>query len=504
MALTTYTFSSDYQDELLATMVRNPELFTGLTGVIQYSYFTGTHSQVVCKLLLEFYKEQMVFPSFAQLGALIQDDARKSGNLELATERVAYVQKLSEVEVRAAEFNRDKVVQFAVTRACTNVLITGAKAIQENKDLMTLGLPTLFQEALNVGRDLNDEGYEAYEDVNKVLDKVLDANYGIYTGFDILDEKVWKRGWGPGWLVVPVAPPKRFKTAFCLNLALNMVGPQCGYDVLYYACEISSELALLRAYQRLANQTQDDLRENPDSFFKALGEGLSLNMRGKLHVKHYPSKTATISTIRAHALQIIQTRGYKPKAIIIDYAETVKPEGSKDEPEYRQQSGIYTAARALGDELGCAIIMPDRCNRETVDMAVPSLTSFQGAFEKAGIVDVAIGLCSTPEEAKANKIRYFIFANRHGEEGVHIRGKVDPERMILTMDEVLSRQDTANLEEKAARMREEKRNGKKRGGRSKDQALIDPRARDDDAQNSDSHFNGSPRASRGGGPKFEV
>jgi hypothetical protein len=78
--------------------------------------------------------------------------------------------------------------------------------------------------------------------------------------------------------------------------------------------------------------------------------------------------------------------------------------------------------------------MPDRCNRETVGKAVPNMSSFQGAFEKAGAVDVAIGLCATEAEHLQGRMRYFVFLNRHGPQLLHFEGRVDAECMRMTID----------------------------------------------------------------------
>jgi hypothetical protein len=94
--------------------------------------------------------------------------------------------------------------------------------------------------------------------------------------------------------------------------------------------------------------------------------------------------------------------------------------------EHRAQSEVYIEARALGAEMNCPVIMPDRCNRETVEKTVPNMASFQGAFEKAGIVDLGIGLCGSEKEYQEHIIRFFIFLNRHGEASQHFRSTVDP------------------------------------------------------------------------------
>ena len=83
-------------------------------------------------------------------------------------------------------------------------------------------------------------------------------------------------------------------------------------------------------------------------------------------------------------------------------------------------------------------VMPDRCNRETVGQRVPNMHSFQGAFEKAGIVDVALGLCATEEEFIANILRAFVFLNRHGPAFQHIRGRVRPEHFTIDLEDKIA------------------------------------------------------------------
>jgi replicative DNA helicase len=481
MALNSYNFSTDFQDELLVCMIRHPEMFMGLSEVIDYGYFTGTNSQTACKLMQDFYKKHNVYPNFAQLATLIIQTTRQTGENEKAVEATAYVQKLSEVEIRAKEFYRDQAVNFAKQRALILAATDVAKLIQEGKEPGG-EIIKKFQDALAIGQNLLDQGYLIKHDYNDIIDKLSDITYGTFTGYELFDGKLWKRGWGPGWLVVPLAPPKRYKTAFCLNLAMNMVGPKCGYDVLYYACEISAELAALRTFQNLLGATTDEFHADPEKFRTRLFEGLKLKMHGNLLIKHFPAKTATIADIRAHAIAAIQTFGLKPKAIFIDYAETVKASSTKDTPEYRQQSDIYTQARALGDELGVVIIMPDRCNREAVNQATPQMDSFQGAFEKAGIVDVSIGLCATDEEYDKGDLRFFIVLNRHGEGGGHIRGKVDRQRMRITVDEELKNYEIAEVEAQIQEQRDKKfskRGGRGPKGKSRE---TDPRLEEESAK----------------------
>jgi len=79
------------------------------------------------------------------------------------------------------------------------------------------------------------------------------------------------------------------------------------------------------------------------------------------------------------------------------------------------------------------------------------MTAFQGAFEKAGIVDVALGLCATDEERLANTLRVFTILNRHGPQFQHIRGRVDPARYKIELLELIPYRPSAEKGSEAGR-----------------------------------------------------
>jgi hypothetical protein len=321
-------------------------------------------------------------------------------------------------------------------------------------------------------------GTDAKEDADAVLDKILNPNYGVSTGYDLLDTHFLTRGMGKGWLIVPLAPPKGYKTTLCLNLALNIAGPLCnGEHVVYYACEINEELALGRIYCALTQSTLDQGIADPTTFRERVHAELEVGLNGKLIVKHFPAKAAKMSDIRAHLRALVAAKGFTPRVVVLDYAETILAEES-DDPEYRQSASIYTGARALADEFGCTVIMPDRCNRETVEQAVPSMTSFQGSFEKGGIVDAAFGLCATPDEYRRNIIRLFVFLYRYGPAGLHFKGRVDPEKYTMTFDEKLEWNDLMALNHEMAQVRAERRGnvGQRNRARNNRAAADNPEA----------------------------
>lgn len=429
-----YRFNNDYQDLALATLIRHQDKLAHVIPCLKATYFGGVEATLAAREALAYYESAGRLPTFPVLEQLVADSDRKLDTESSDTESVgAYVHRLSEVDTADWEHVANTVVEFAREQALLGAVRKCIDLLKEGKEPPG-GYGQMFDEARAVGQNLNDLGLILHQDGAATVDKVTSEEYGISTGYNLLDQ-IWKMGWKPGWLVVPLAPPKHYKSTFCINLALNMVSPALGYDVIYYACEISQELSVMRALCNLGHVDMDVAFESPEGFKEHVQKAVDENVAGHLLFKSFASKSATINDLRAHTRTAIKQLGIKPRMIVIDYAETVMPAARGErESDYRLQANIYTDARAMAQEFGVVVVMPDRCNRETVGQKVPNMHSFQGAFEKAGIVDVAIGLCATEEEYITNVLRLFVFLNRHGPAFQQIRGRVKPEHYRIELE----------------------------------------------------------------------
>jgi replicative DNA helicase len=427
----TFDFGDSFQDLILACLLKHPKKFFSYGRILDARQFVGVQATITARAALKYFEEHSRFPTWRALEELVSDEARR---LETSSVKDAqeYVQKISAINTGDADYVAKKVVDFARERSVLAAVRKTIELIQSNK-LPEGGVVKMFEDALGIGQNLDELGYIFHEDAENVIDTITQRQYGIHTGFPLLD-RIWRNGWGPGWLIALLAPPKRWKTMTSIQLALNMIGPSIGKNVFYYPCEISQELALVRALLNLTGLPQEYLYEAPEKFKEAVKLRMPEHVHGHLLWKSFPSGMASIQDIKLHAKTAVQQLEIKPDAIFIDYAENIRST-SKSDRDYRQQADIYTEARALGHEFSCPIIMPDRCNAETVNAAVPNMKSFQGAFQKAGIVDVGIGLCATDEEYLQNVVRFFVFLNRHGKAYQHLRGKVEPELMRIFLDE---------------------------------------------------------------------
>lgn len=433
MAWEQYNFTNEFQDAILACMISYPDEFWSFGDIMRPQYFNGVDAAEVAFALKDYVEEFSKYPNFSTLMNWVYQKFERS-NADKANQLVDYVMKLSELDTSDWQGIRKLMIKFAKERSLFAALRKIHAASMEGKS-KEIDPVKEVEEALIVGEDVRKLGVSLTADWEHVIDEATKVSYGVSTGYNPFDV-IWKTGWAPGWLIVPLAPPKSYKTTFCINLALNIAGSKVGEDVLYYACEIDEKLAMLRALFNLSGVKANGVFEEGVEKFKLKAKaGIESRITGNLWFKSFPSKTASIFDIEQHAKYLCQQKGLKPKAIIVDYAETIRPTlVGKNISDARQQADIYTAARAMGSKLGACVIMPDRCNKETVGRTVPSMTSFQGSFEKAGVVDAAIGICFTEQERLQNRVRYFIFLNRHGRQLVQFEGKVDPELMRMSVD----------------------------------------------------------------------
>lgn len=479
MALEKYNFSNDYQDLIIACLVNEPRHFRTAMHLVQPEFFDGRAAFDTVYELKNFWDTWGQIPGFTVLANEAHTRFARE-NPDHAKALFDYVGNLKEIDTRAWESVRKNMLKFAKERA-VHVAIKKLIVAAETGKAVTEDPVKLVEDAVRIADDADDMGIEIHEDIDYVIDHLQDQTVGVRTGYPLLD-RPWLFGWQPGWLIVPLAPPKRYKTTFCINLALNIAGEGFGRaaDVIYYACEIDQIHAMKRALINITGMSESQMYNAFGKFRNEARRSVDELVIGRVLFKSFPSKSATLSEIHRHAKDCISILGMRPKAIVIDYAETVRPTMvDKNTPEYRRSAEVYTEARAIGQNLACVVIMPDRCKAEVVERAVPNLNAFQGSFEKAGIVDAAIGLCATDEEKAIGKMRYFVFINRHGPEYGYYEGTVKPDIALMTIDHEIEfkpeEEETGDDQPTGGRVKRKKR---RPGTNPK------PRTRDSDVVNS--------------------
>jgi hypothetical protein len=105
---------------------------------------------------------------------------------------------------------------------------------------------------------------------------------------------------------------------FLVNAACALVAQ--GLNVLYVTLEMADYKIGLRADSWFSGMAIDDVSKDREKVRSAITE----QAKGRLIIKEWPTKRATVDTIRSHCQRLIQTKDFKPDAIIVDYPGPLK------------------------------------------------------------------------------------------------------------------------------------------------------------------------------------
>ena len=141
------------------------------------------------------------------------------------------------------------------------------------------------------------------------------------------------------------------------------------------------------------------------------------DLPGKLIVKEYPTRSATIQTIKNH-VEKMKNQEFIPDMIIVDYADLIKPEGSSKEEKRHQLEAIYEELRGISQEVGCPIWTASQTNRSGLNAEVITLESISEAFNKCFVADFIFSVSRTVEDKNTNSGRIYVAKNRNGPDGM--------------------------------------------------------------------------------------
>jgi hypothetical protein len=152
MILEAYNFSDDFQDAILACLIRHPDKFWRFGEIIKPEYFNGPSAVEVVFRLKDHVAKYGTYPNFTTLGNFVFVKTERK-NPERAKELIEYVVKLSQVDCADVDTILDLSLKFAKERAIFDALRKIHLAQQEGKQ-DTVEPVEVMEEALRVGEDV--------------------------------------------------------------------------------------------------------------------------------------------------------------------------------------------------------------------------------------------------------------------------------------------------------------------------------------------------------------
>lgn len=265
--------------------------------------------------------------------------------------------------------------------------------------------------------------------VDKVLDIILeknnivfDDNIGIglfdiekyfkkdedikFSGYRFLD-KAMGGGWKGKTLTCLIAPPKRGKTLWLCNLAVNMI--KSGYNVLYVTFEMSDvdilyriasnifEIPISKFYQGI------DINELKNKF-KSLKK-LKIKF-GNLIIKEFPTSSIGANDLELYIRNLINYRNITLDLVVIDYINIMKNyRNPSNDNTYLKIKQISEDLRAISQRLSVPIVTASQTIRNSYnssDIDMEDISESSGLLHTA---DNVFAIIQT-DDHRSNNIYY--------------------------------------------------------------------------------------------------
>ena len=399
--LTFSKFGKSFQESLVQLIVEQRVFADQIEEVLDIEFIEFKYLRALIRKIFEYKQKYKTHPSYQNLVTIFKTEFEEE-NAILKNQIKDYIIRINKSEVDGEEYIKDTALDFCRKQKLKEAMVKSIGLLQQSS---FDEISSVINNALRLGSD-NEQGYEWIADFEERF-KVRARN-PISTGWDEMD-KISKQGLGKGELGVVIAPTGAGKSMVLTHLGAQAL--QAGHNVVHYTLELLDTVVAGRYDSCITGIELNDLLDKKDEIYEQIKD-----IDGKLVVKEYPTKTASVKTLRNH-LEKIRKRGGEIDMIIVDYADLLKPTSNYREKRTELES-IYEELRSLAYEFSCPVWTASQTNRSGLDAEVITMNSISEAFSKCFVADFIFSVSRTIMDKAKNGGRVFIAKNRNGPDGI--------------------------------------------------------------------------------------
>jgi replicative DNA helicase len=395
-----------FQIKVVASLLTDKVFLLSVRDVVVPELFDSQAQQWIVENALKYFDK---YHTYVTLDVL-QVEVKKVQNEVL---RTSIVEQLREAYKASMEDN--KYVQEEFSAFCKNQELKAA--LMSSVDMLAAGdydsIRSTIERALKAGMDKNI-GHEYLKDVESRYRE--DYRPTIPTPWPEINN-LTQGGFGPGDLAIVFGNPGGGKSWMMVALAGHAV--QLGYNVIYYTLELGEQYVGKRFDCYFTGYDIDQVNSH-----RAEVEETIKKLPGKLIVKEYPPKSASVTTIKSHIQKATDT-GTKPDFIVIDYVDYLKPPSRKYAEKKDEIDDVYVATKGLAKELQIPIATPSQVNRAGSKDDVIEGDKAAGSYDKIMVADFCLSLSRKKEDKVEGTGRVHVMKNRYGMDGMTYNAAVN-------------------------------------------------------------------------------
>lgn len=422
-----YSFSENIQRGLLYLAKSDKEFLVQCVPLIQSSYFEYPQHQRVWSVLNSYFSQYGTLPTDEAILEGVREEKSKNELMSDYREEMETINSLDEKSLDNAEYYLDKVEEFAKEQSLKEAILESVDFIKKKQFTK---VEESIKGALTVSRHV-DLGADYFEGITSRWDKNKDAKLvpKYRTPFPAINSSL-EGGLCGKELAMVVAPPGVGKSLFLANQAVQACYD--GHNVLYISLEMSEDRVAQRLDSIFTRIKQKELPNRVGDIESRITEIGSQTKLGRLRIKEFPTKRASVTQIRAFINQLQSHEDFHPNVVIIDYLELMSSDTKS--PEYQNQERQAQELRGLAIELDALVWTATQTNREGKRVKIITDAELADSYGKTRVCDLVFSVNQTEEEFDEGLARLFIIKSRNGKARFLIPAKINYQTLVLTED----------------------------------------------------------------------
>ena len=420
-------YGKPFQVKVLGSLLTDKAFLLNVRDTIQEDYFDADAHKWILKQIIQYFDKYHTVITMDVLNielVKIENEVLKTAIKEEL--RNSYQASQQDLEYVQEEF----------TTFCKNQKLK--QALMDSADLLNAGdydaIRGMIETALKAGMDKNI-GHEYLKDIESRYRE----NYRptIPTPWRVLNEG-FQGGFGPGDLGIIFGNPGGGKSWMMVAMAAHAV--QQGFNVIYYTLELGEDYVGKRFDCYFTGYSIDEVNKHRDKV-----EEIVTKLPGKLIVKEYAPKAATVTTVKSH-IQKCEDMDFKADLVIIDYVDYLRAPSKKFTERKDEIDDVFVAVKGLAKELKIPILTPSQVNRMGAKDQVIEGDKAAGSYDKLMVADVAISLSRQKEDKVNGTGRVHIMKNRYGMDGMTYNALVDTNNGHIDISDDIMLQELAPVQ----------------------------------------------------------
>jgi len=399
MSETLTQFGTSFQAKIIASLLRDIKFIQTISDILNPLMFDSDSNKWLVKTIRDYYYEYKKQPTLEVIKYKVDE-------IDNDVLKVGVVDKLREVwqnlEATDLEFVQTQTLDFCKNQTLKSAILESVELL-ENKNYD--GIKSIIDEAMKAGTT-RDLGHDYLMSLEERLTE--SSRTTTKTPWDIVNE-IMDGGLGVGELGVIVAPAGIGKswTLQCLGAGALREGK----TVVHYTLELNENYVGLRYDSIFSGVTTANIKYYKEDVRNKLDK-----LPGKLIIKYFPTKSASVQTLGAHLKQL-ELSGVKPDVVLVDYADILKLTGNFREKRHAI-GNTYEDLRGLAGELEVPIWTASQANRSALEEDVIGADKVAEDYSKVMTSDFVMSMSRKVEDKIANTGRFHIIKNRFGIDGV--------------------------------------------------------------------------------------